>query len=104
MVGETLYDITVAFSLIAGSAAGLLSLLTWEVLRRSPFGRAIFMLSFVMVLFILYHVLLLISPTPPAYIGVFKSVLFTGVTLFIWMLVWSQYRLRTQPRVEQGSS
>lgn len=97
MVSETLYNLTVAFSLAAGSAAGLLSLLTWETLRRSPFGRAVFFLSLVMVLFIVYHVVLLVSPTTPAYVVLFKSALFTGTAGFVWMLVWSQHRLRTRP-------
>lgn len=97
MAGETVYNLTVAFSLVTGSAAGLLSLLTWETLRRSPFGRAVFVLSVVMVIFIVYHVLLLVSPSPPAYAGLFKSALFTGVALFVWMLVWSQHRLQREP-------
>ena len=100
MVGDALYNLTVAFSLATGSAAGLLSLLTWEALRRSPFGRAVFVLSVVMVLFIVYHVLLLVSPAPPAYAVVFKSALFTGVAVFIWMLVWSHRRMRSRPSTE----
>ena len=103
MVSEVVYNLTVAFSLAAGSAAGLLSLLTWESLRRSPFGRAVFVLSLVMVLFIVYHVILLVSSTTPAYVGVFKSALFTGVALFIWMLVWSQRRLQSRPRLGDAS-
>ena len=100
MASEVIYNLTVAFSLAAGSAAGLLSLLTWESLRRSPFGRAVFVLSLVMVLFIAYHVLLLVSPSAPTFVPVFKSGLFTGVTVFIWMLVWSQRRLRSRPALE----
>ena len=98
MASDVVYNLTVAFSLAAGSAAGLLSLLTWETLRRSPFGRAVFVLSVVMVLFIAYHVLLLVSPTRASYAVVFKSVLFTGVAVFIWMLVWSQRRMRSRPQ------
>lgn len=102
MASDVVYNLTVAFSLAMGSAAGLLSLLTWETLRRSPFGRAVFVLSVVMVLFILYHVLLLVSTTTPAYAVVFKSALFTGVAVFIWMLVWSQRRLRSRPSGERA--
>ena len=103
MASEMLYNLTVAFSLATGSAAGLLSLLTWESLRRSPFGRAVFVLSIVMVLFIVYHVLLLASPATAAYARVFKSALFTGVAVFIWMLVWSQRRMRSRPQPERAS-
>lgn len=101
MVGEPWYNFTVAFSLATGSAAGLLSLLTWETLRRSPFGRAVFVLSLVMVLFIVYHVLLLVSPTTSVFAVAFKSAMFTGVTVFIWMLVWSQRRLQARPGTGQ---
>lgn len=97
MASDTLYNLTVAFSLATGSAAGLLSLLTWETLRRSPFGRAVFILSLVMVLFIAYHVVLLVSPGFSGFARVFKSALFTGTAVFVWMLVWSQHRLRTRP-------
>lgn len=103
MAGDVLANLTVAFSLATGSAAGLLSLLTWETLRRSPFGRAVFVLSVVMVLFILYHVLVLVAPATPAYAVVFKSVLFTGVAVFIWLLVWSQHRLRQHPDTGRAS-
>ena len=103
MAGEVLHNLTVAFSLATGSAAGLLSLLTWETLRRSPFGRAVFVLSLVMVLFIAYHVVVLVALTPPPYVLVFKSVLFTGVAIFIWMLVWSQRRMRSRPETERVS-
>lgn len=102
MVNETLTNLTVAYSLATGSAAGLLSLLTWETLRRSPFGRAVFVLSVVMVLFIVYHVLVLVAPTPPAYAFVFKSALFTATAVFIWLLIWSHRRLRSHPGQGEG--
>lgn len=95
MAGDVLYTVSLAFSLVSGTAAGLLSLLTWESLRQSPFGRAVFVLSVVMVVFTLYHVFLLVYPTPPPITQAFKSLLFTGVTAFVWMLVWSQRRLTT---------
>lgn len=97
MPSDVLYDLTVALSLATGSAAGLLALLTWESLRNSPFGRAVLVLSAVMVLFIGYHFLVLVSPAAPTYVSVFKSALFTGVAVFIWMLVLSQHRLRSRP-------
>lgn len=97
MVSEAVYNLTVAFSLAAGSAAGLLSLLTWETLRRSPFGRAVFVLSLVLVVFIAYHVVLLVAPPAAGVLAVFKSAMFTGVAVFIGLLVWSQHRLRARP-------
>lgn len=97
MVGGTLETLTVAFSLVSGTAAGLMSLLAWETLRRSPFGRAVFILSLVMVTFIGYHLVVLILDTSLPLIQTFKSTLFTGAAVFVWMMVWSQHRVRTSP-------
>lgn len=97
MVSETIHDLTIAFSLATGAAAGLLALLTWETLRQSPFGRAVFVLSLLMVLFILYHLALLVLPGTSVVVRLFKSALFTGTAIFVWMLVWSQRRLRRSP-------
>ena len=98
MVSEALFELTVAFSLAAGSAAGLLSVLTWEALRRSPFGRAVFVLSLVLVLFTAYHGVVLVAPPAPGLLAAVKSAMFSGVAVFIWLLVWSQRRLRAEPR------
>lgn len=98
MVSEALYQLTVAFSLAAGSAAGLLSVLTWEAMRRSPFGRAVFVLSLVLVVFTAYHVVLLVAPPSSGLVAAFKSAMFTGAAVFIWLLVWSQRRLQAEPR------
>lgn len=103
MADATIFNLTVAYSMITGSAAGLLSLLTWETLRRSPFGRAVFVLTVVMFLFIIYHVLVLVLPARPGYAVLFKSAMFTGVAVFIWMLIWSQHRLRTRRQPGQKS-
>lgn len=102
MPGAPFYNITVTFSLVTGTGAGLLSLLTWETLRKSPFGRAVFVLSLVMVVFILYHAFLLVFPTPPPIVHAFKSITFTGVTVFIWMLIWSQRQIQATPAVGEG--
>ncbi|WP_396610649.1 hypothetical protein ACH9L7_10435 [Haloferax sp. S1W] len=95
MVGASLHTLTVVFSLVSGTTAGILSLLAWESLRQSPFGRAVVVLSFVMAVFTLYHVFVLVYPNPEVLVQVFKSLVFTGVALFVWTMVWCQYRLRT---------
>lgn len=89
--GQTL---SVLFSLVAGAAASILSLLTLEVLRRSPFGRAVFMLSLVMVIFVVYHAAVLLTPERGVLAEAVKSVMFTGIAGFVWLTVWSQYRMR----------
>jgi len=90
----------VTLSLVSGTAAGVLAVLTWETLRRSPFGKSVFVLSLVMVLFILYHWILLLVPALPPIAQVVKSALFAGGAVFIWMMVWSQHQLTKPPEME----
>ncbi len=94
MALEPLFALTVVYSIITGTAAGVLSLQAWEILRHSPFGRAVSLLSLVMVLFILYHVLLLLFPVPPVRPDLLESALMTGMALFVGLLIWSQHRMR----------
>lgn len=94
MAEETFVTLTVALSLVAGTAAGLLSLLTWEILRQSPLGRAVFVLSIVLVIFTVYHVVVLVSPISPMVAQLFKSATFTAAAVFIWTMVWIERRMR----------
>lgn len=91
-----LFTGSVIFSLISGTAAGILSILAFEILRRSPFGRAVFVLSIVMTIFVIYHAVLIISPGGNVIVSGFESLLFTGVTGFVWMMVWTQWRIQQQ--------
>jgi hypothetical protein len=95
MPGHTLFNITVTVALIAGTAAGLLGLLTWEIFRTSPFGRALFTLTAVMAVFTLYHAVLLVVGTESLLVAnLIKSAIFTGMAAFIGMIILSQRRLR----------
>jgi len=94
MPGGTLFDLSVAFAIVTGTGAGLLSLLSWEIFRQSPLGRSILVLSSTMSVFIIYHVLLLGLQTNPLALQVIESVAYTGVVVFIWAMVLSQHRLR----------
>lgn len=94
MQGGSVFTLTVALSLVAGTAAVLLSLLTWEILRQSPLGKAVVVLSLMLVVFTLYHIVVLVSPNTPTVLELFKSAMFTGATVFIWTMVWIQHRMR----------
>lgn len=89
-----MYTLTVAFSLVSGTAAGLLAALTWEILRESPLGRASLVLAAALVAFILYHVVVLVSPDLPTVVSVVKSAMYTGVAAFVWTMVWFQRHVR----------
>lgn len=102
MPDDLLFTATIIFALISGTIAGFLSLLTWEILRESPFGRAVLALALAMVTFILYHVILLLFPSTPMTAKLLKSAMFTGVMIFIWMMAWDQHRV--QRETTQGNT
>lgn len=86
MLAESVFQLTITFALIAGTAATLLAILTWEVFRQSQFGRAIFFLSFCMSIFILYHAVLLALEVAPIYTKVVESIVYTGFVIVIWSI------------------
>jgi hypothetical protein len=100
MVGDGLFHVTVTFALVTGTAAGVLSLLTWEVFRRSVFGRVIFVFSVVMSLFIIYHVLLLVLGESNGFLAVLDSVLYTGLVAFIIMVIHVERQFSDKPTQE----
>lgn len=53
VLNNALELITVVFALVTGTAAGILALLSLEILRQSPLGRAMALFSFTLVLFII---------------------------------------------------
>lgn len=87
MPGDAVFHVTVTFAVVTGTAAGVLSLLTWEVFRRSAFGRVIFAFSGLLSVFILYHVLLLVAGELGGLLAVLESVLYTGLVAFVILVV-----------------
>jgi len=94
MVSDAMYILSVAFALVTGTSAGLLSILTWEILRYSPLGRVLFVLAIVQVVFILYHVLILVLPEAVFLQHFIHSVMYTTVAVAVWMLVWVQRAIK----------
>lgn len=100
MPDATLFTLSVTLALVTGVAAGVLALLSWEIFRTSPFGRALFTLTIVMSVFALYHALLLVLQTGGRPSTEFvESAIFTGMALVVGSAIWSQRRLRDQPSV-----
>lgn len=62
----TLFRLSIAFTLVAATGAGVLAVLSWEVLRDSPFGTTRKLLAGVMSAVTLYHAGLFVagSETP----------------------------------------
>lgn len=103
MPNEALFTVTVIISLITGTAAVILSFLTLEILRRSPFGRAVFVLSIALASFVFYHATLIVWPGPDTFAEIIKSVMYSAVAVFVWIMVWNQYRIRNRGTGEARS-
>lgn len=98
MPDATLFTLSVTLALVTGVAAGVLALLSWEIFRASPFGRALFTLTIVMSVFTLYHALLLVFQTGGLFsTKLVESAIYTGMALVVGSAIWSQYRLRATP-------
>ncbi|MCL7417285.1 MAG: hypothetical protein M8354_05535 [Halalkalicoccus sp.] len=72
----------VPFTLVAGTAASVLSVLSWSQFRESPFGRVAAAVALITMLSVGYHVLLLAAENLPALEllnGVLYVVLFGGI-------------------------
>lgn len=94
MVEGVMYELTVTFSLVAGTAALLLSLLLWDTLYRTPFGRAVFAIAVLMGLFSLYHVVVLTLPERLFVTTAAKSVTLTGAVVVVGLMIRLDRRLR----------
>lgn len=101
MAVDTLFDLSVSYAIATGTAAGILSVFSWEIFRRSPLGRAIFVLSASLSMFVLYHVLLLGFQSDPTFLRVIESAAYTFVAAFVGVMVLSQRRLRKNAK-ERG--
>ena len=94
MAAATWADLFVVLSLVTGTAALTLCVLTWNILRRSAVGRTVVVLTVVLGLFNLYHGLVLLVPGSILVTSVLKSITLTAVVLFIGMSIRIQYRVR----------
>lgn len=83
MVDGLLTNLTLLFSLVTGTAALTLSLLTWRILRESAVGQTVVALTLVMVSFSFYHGIAFLFPQSELFASVLKSVTFTAVALFV---------------------
>lgn len=83
MVDEVWFDLMLLLSLVTGTVALTLSVLTWRILRESAVGRTVLVLTAVLALFSFYHGIALLFPQSELFTSVLKSITFTGVVLFI---------------------
>lgn len=91
----------VSFAIIAGTSAGILAVLSWEIFRESPFGTVIALLSVIMSATTVYHVVLLVAGSETLLLRVLRSGVNTVIAAFVVLAVHSHRRLqRDSPRSE----
>lgn len=93
MLNNGLELATVVFAVVTGTAAGILALLSLEILRQSPVGRAMALFSFALVLFIIYHILLLFINQSGALISALTGMTYTAVAVAVWLIVLADLRI-----------
>lgn len=93
-MAEVLTHVSVALALVTGTAAGVLSVLSWRIFRRSPFGRAVAVLTVFMSLYIFYHGVILAIHPEPWFAKLIEHAAYTGLVVFIAMMIRLQRRFR----------
>lgn len=94
MVDSTAHTLSVLFAIVSGTGAGLLALLFWQVLRESPFGTVIVLLSVTMSAMIVYHVILFIVEPDTLLLDTVRSALYTIVAIFLWLVIATHQRIK----------
>lgn len=87
------YHLALAFALSAGVGAGLFAMLSWEIFRRSAFGRALFILCSLLSIYTVYHGILLSTHTSSLLTELLRSALYTGLLLFVGLVIRHQRSL-----------
>ncbi|RKD89020.1 hypothetical protein [Halopiger aswanensis] len=94
MFDATLRTASILFSIIGGTAAGVLSLLLWNVLRETPFGTVVGLLSLTLSGVICYHVVLFIVGGESAFLETLRSGMHTVVAIFLWLVIATREQIQ----------
>lgn len=94
MVDTTLHSLSAIFAIIAGTGAGVLSILVWRILRKSPFGTVVALLSITMSGLIVYHVVLFVFRPDSLFLNTLRSALHTVLAVFLWLVIATHQQLR----------
>lgn len=94
MVDTTIHTLSVVFAIISGTGAGLLALLLWKVLRESPLGTVIALLTGAMSAMILYHVFLFVVDPDALLAETLRSSLYTIIAIFLWLVIATHQQIK----------
>lgn len=86
MFDASLQTASILFAIIGGTAAGVLSFLLWNVLRETPFGTVVALLSLTLSGVILYHVVLFVGGES-VFLDTLRSAMHTIVAIFLWLVI-----------------
>ena len=101
MTDSLLHALSLPFATVAGTAAGILALLSWEIFRESPFGTVIALVTAIMSVITVYHVVLLATGSETFLLRVLRSAVNTVIAVFVLLAVRSHRRLqRSDPGAE----
>lgn len=94
MVDTTLHALGAAFAIVAATGAGVLSVLAWRLLRESPFGTVIALLSVTMSGLIAYHVVLFVLGSESLFLDTLRSGLHSVLAIFLWLVIATHEQLQ----------
>ncbi|NHN42971.1 hypothetical protein G9C85_15225 [Halorubellus sp. JP-L1] len=94
MVDSTVHTLSAIFAIMSGTGAGLLALFFWRVLRESPFGTVIALLSITMTATISYHVVLFVVEPDTILFDTLRSALYTIVAIFLWLVIATHHQIK----------
>lgn len=93
MVDTTIHTLSALFALISGTGAGALSVLVWKLLRQSPFGTIVALLSATMSGMIIYHAVLFVFSPDSLFLNTLRSALHTVLAIFLWLVIATHQQL-----------
>lgn len=94
MVDSTVHTLSAIFAIMSGTGAGILALLFWRILRESPFGTVIALLSVTMTATIAYHIILFIVEPDTIIFDTIRSALYTIVAIFLWLVIATHQQIK----------
>lgn len=93
MLEPTVYGLGVLVAIIGGTAAGILALLSWRSVQRTPFEGVAAILSLSLVGVIVYHVAVVVSGESLA-LETLRSLNHTGIALFVWFVIALHWQIQ----------
>lgn len=86
MLELTVYGLGLVVTIVVGTAAGILALLSWRAVQKTPFEMIAVILALSLVGVIVYHVMVAVSGGSLV-LETLRSVIHTALALFVWLAI-----------------